>query len=63
MLGCVLIELTILRVASRHHTAQVLREAAAVYKLDTDDIALKVKQEFAARDRKQTMKEDAAKAL
>jgi hypothetical protein len=33
-----------------------------VYKVDTDAIALKVKQEFAARDRKQTMK-DAAKAL
>jgi ParB family chromosome partitioning protein len=33
-----------------------------VYKVDTDAIALKVKQEFAARDRKQMMKADAAKA-
>ncbi len=33
-----------------------------MYKVDTDAIALKVKQEFAAKDRKQTMKEDAAKA-
>jgi hypothetical protein len=33
-----------------------------VYKVDTDAIDLKAKKEFAAKDRKQTMKEDAAKA-
>jgi ParB family chromosome partitioning protein len=44
-----LIELTILHAASLHNTAQVLREAAAVYKADTDAIALKVKQGFTAK--------------
>jgi ParB family transcriptional regulator, chromosome partitioning protein len=29
--------------------AEVLNEAAAVYKVDTDAIAIKVKQEFAAK--------------
>jgi ParB family chromosome partitioning protein len=33
-----------------------------MYEVDTDAIALKVKQESAAKDRKQTMKEDATKA-
>ena len=46
MLGCVLIELTILHAASLHNTAQVLREAAAVYKVDTDDIASRSNRSF-----------------
>ena len=46
----------ILHAASLYNTAQVLCEAAAVYKADTDAITLKVKQEFAAKDRKQTIK-------
>jgi ParB family transcriptional regulator, chromosome partitioning protein len=60
-LGCVLIELTILHAALLHNTAQVPCQAAAVYKVDVDAIGLKVKQEFAAKDRKQPMKEDAVK--
>jgi ParB family chromosome partitioning protein len=46
-----LIETTILYMSTQHNPAQVLNEAATVYKLDTDAIALKVKQEFAAKDR------------
>ena len=51
VLGSVLIEATILYMSTRHNPAQVLSEAATVYKVDTDSIAVKVKQEFAAKDR------------
>jgi ParB family transcriptional regulator, chromosome partitioning protein len=51
VLGSVLIEATILYMSTQHNPAQVLHEAATVYKVDTDAIALKVKQEFAAKDR------------
>ena len=51
-LGSVLVELTILSsAATRQNAAQVLRDAAAAYKVDTDAIALKVKQEFAAKEK------------
>jgi len=36
---------------TRHNPAKVLSEAAALYKVDTDAIALKVKQEFAAKEK------------
>jgi len=51
VLGSVLVELTILLTAAHRQTAQVLTEAAAVYKVDTDAIGAKVKQEFAAKDK------------
>jgi ParB family transcriptional regulator, chromosome partitioning protein len=51
VLGCVLIELTILHAATGQHAAQALRDAAAAYKVDTDAIALKVKQEFATKEK------------
>jgi ParB family chromosome partitioning protein len=51
VLGKVLVETTILYMATRHNASQVLRDAAAIYKVDTDAIALKVKQEFATKDR------------
>jgi len=44
LLGKVLVETTILYMATRHNASQVLRDAAAIYKVDTDAIALKVKQ-------------------
>ena len=50
-LARVLVESTILLAASRTNAAVVLREAAAIYKVDTDAIALKVKQEFAAKEK------------
>jgi ParB family transcriptional regulator, chromosome partitioning protein len=60
MLGGVLVELTILHAATRQNAAQVLRDAATVYKVDTDAIALKVKQEFAAKEKAQTAKKPVA---
>ena len=61
VLGSVLVELTILLTAAHRQTAQVLNEAAAVYKVDTDAIAAKVKQEFAAKDKAKAGKKAAPK--
>ena len=51
VLGSVLVELTILLTSARQQTTQVLNEAAVFYKVDTNAIAAKVKQEFAATDK------------
>ncbi len=40
----------------------MLSEAAAVYKVDTDAIALKVKQEFAAKEKTQAAKKAVARS-
>ncbi|WP_263377287.1 hypothetical protein [Granulicella paludicola] len=61
-LGRLLVECSILLLASRHHPSQVLKEAAASYKVDTDAIALKVKQEFAAKAKAKKEKKPVAKA-
>jgi ParB family transcriptional regulator, chromosome partitioning protein len=61
VLGRVLVEATILYMATRQNPAQVLHDAAAVYKVDTDAIALKVKQEFTAKEKTQTVKKTVAK--
>jgi ParB family chromosome partitioning protein len=61
VLGSVLIETTILYMSTRHNPAQVLNEAAAVYKVDTDAIALKVKQEFAAKEKARAEKKPPVK--
>jgi hypothetical protein len=37
--------------ATRHSPPQVLPDAAAIYKVDTEAIALKFKQEFAAKEK------------
>jgi hypothetical protein len=50
-LSRLLVEATILLAAARTNPAVVLREAASTYKVDTDAIALKVKQEFAAKEK------------
>lgn len=50
-LSRLLIGAAILLAASRHNGTNVLRDAANVYKVDTDAIASKVKQEFAAKAR------------
>lgn len=50
-LGRALVESAILLAASRGNASQVLREAATVYKVDTDAIAAKVKQEFVAKEK------------
>jgi hypothetical protein len=43
VLGSVSVELTILLTSAHQHTTQVLNEAAALYKVDTDAIAAKIK--------------------
>jgi len=48
-LGGLLVEITILHAATRQNAAQVLRDAATAYKVDTDVISPKVKQEFATK--------------
>jgi ParB family chromosome partitioning protein len=51
MLGRLAVELTIVLASARSNAPSVLKEAATVYKVDTDAIALKVKQEFAAKEK------------
>lgn len=51
ILGRALVESAILRAASRGNASIVLREDATMYKVDTEAIAAKVKQEFAAKER------------
>jgi ParB family chromosome partitioning protein len=63
VLGSVLVELTILLSAARSNSAQILRDAAAAYKVDTDAIALKVKQEFAAKDKARVTNKPPTKAV
>jgi ParB family chromosome partitioning protein len=60
-LGGLLVEITILQAVTRQNTAQALRDAATAYKVDTDAITHKVKQEFAAKEKGSTVKKDAAK--
>jgi ParB family chromosome partitioning protein len=61
VLGSVLVELTVLLAVARQQTTQVLNEAAALYKVDTDTIAAKVKQEFSAKDKAKAAKKTAPK--
>jgi ParB family chromosome partitioning protein len=42
-------EVSVVLATGRSNGANALREAATAYKVDTDAIALKVKQEFAAK--------------
>jgi ParB family transcriptional regulator, chromosome partitioning protein len=51
ILGGLLVEITILHAAMRQNATQVLRDAATAYKVDADAINLKVKQEFAAKEK------------
>jgi ParB family chromosome partitioning protein len=63
VLGSVLVQLSLVLAASRQNGANVLRESATLYKVDVDAIALKVKQEFAAKDKaKAQQKKQPAKA-
>jgi ParB family chromosome partitioning protein len=48
-LGGLLVEITILHAAVRQNPTEVLRDAAATYKVDVDAISLKVKQEFVTK--------------
>jgi ParB family chromosome partitioning protein len=61
VLGSVLVELAILLATARQQTMQVLNEAAAFFKVDTDAIAAKVKQECVAKDKAKSAKKAAPK--
>jgi ParB family chromosome partitioning protein len=50
-LSRLLVETAILLAASRTNVATVLRDAASTYKVDTDAITAKVRQEFAAKEK------------
>jgi ParB family chromosome partitioning protein len=60
-LGRAVVEAVILHTASRGNVSQALRDAATAYKVDTDAIAAKVKQEFAAKEKAKTFKKAAPK--
>jgi ParB family chromosome partitioning protein len=62
-LGGLLVEITILHAASKQNAAQVLRDATTTYKVDVDAISLKVKQEFAAKEKAKLAPKPAAKAM
>jgi ParB family chromosome partitioning protein len=48
--------------AIRGNPATVLKDAASAYKVDTDAIAAKVRQEFAAKEKAKKMPQSAAKS-
>jgi len=50
-LSRLLVEVSVVLASGRSNGANALREAAAAYKVDTDAITLKVKQEFAAKEK------------
>jgi ParB family chromosome partitioning protein len=60
-LGGLLVEITILHAAARQNATNVLREAAAAYRVDVDAIGLKVKQEFSAKEKERVAKKNTAK--
>jgi ParB family chromosome partitioning protein len=61
-LGGLLVEITILHAAMRQNATEVLRDAAATYKVDVDAISLKVKQEVATKAKNGGAKKVGAKA-
>ncbi len=61
-LGRLLVEMVILHSAQPQSSGKGLQEAASVYKVDTNAIAAKVKQEFAAKEKVQAAKKTVAKA-
>jgi len=61
MLSRLLVETSILLTASRSNPATILRDAASTYKVNTDAIVLKVKQEFAAKEKAKKTSQPTAK--
>ena len=55
------VEASILLASARGNPATVLKEAATVYKVDTDAIATKVRQEFTAKEKARKTPQAAAK--
>lgn len=60
-LSRLMVEATILLAASRHNGTSVLKDAATLYKVDTEAIGQKVKQEFAAKAKAKMEPKPAAK--
>jgi DNA-binding transcriptional LysR family regulator len=60
-LSRLLVETSILLAASRSNPATVLRDAASAYKVDTEAITLKVKQEFATKEKAKKAAQPTAK--
>jgi ParB family transcriptional regulator, chromosome partitioning protein len=56
------VELGILLAATRGNPATVLKDAASAYKVDTDAIAAKVRQEFTAKEKAKKVPQPAAKS-
>ena len=56
-----MVEASILLASSRGNPTAILKEAAIAYKVDTEAIALKVKQEFATREKAKKVPEPAPK--
>ncbi len=50
-LSRLLVEVSAVLASGRSNGTNALRDAAVAYKIDTDAIALKVKQEFAAKEK------------
>jgi ParB family chromosome partitioning protein len=61
-LSRMLVESSILLAATRGNPAAVLKDAATAYKVDTDAITAKVKQEFAAKEKARKTAQPAPKA-
>lgn len=61
MLSRLMVEASILLVASRGNPYSVLKNAATAYKVDTDAIANKVRQEFAAKEKARKTVQSATK--
>jgi ParB family transcriptional regulator, chromosome partitioning protein len=61
-LSRLLVQSSILLAASRGNPSSVLKDAATVYKVDTDAITAKVRQEFAAKEKAKKTTQPATKA-
>jgi ParB family chromosome partitioning protein len=62
-LSRLLVESSILLAASRGNPSNVLKDAASTYKVDTDAITAKVKQEFTAKEKAKKTAQPATKAV
>lgn len=62
-LSRLMVETAILLAASRTNPATVLRDAASTYKVNTDAITLKVKQEFAAKEKARKSSQTTARVV
>jgi ParB family chromosome partitioning protein len=61
-LSRVLVESSILLAASRGNPSTLLKDAATAYKVDTETIAAKVRQEFAAKEKAKKATQPSTKA-